>query len=646
MELATVMENLNQMVKVFERQMKRVNRLIITLELYLGVKENVIQIQEGEPAPMDTVIALRQQMLYMDEEFGDPADGGLEHSSMKKFEDWMIKTKAYEKIAPEKKCVVVMRPRRKAKERSREMNPILKGQLEDLDRMIYIFIRNGDNIYRIWTDNLEFTDRLFPKKAELQEMVTEMMEAEHERNELEPDSYDYINADERMNKAEYSIFYYKRTMILLQGIIQRTEIFTPLPVEFNLLDVSTHDGVVNYIYDDENLLPDGRVRFYDWLKDINKHITKGSRIIFGNAGFGADDEPSRFNLYWEHKESAPSMPPTDEYIVKEAKKEMWDYEVKRIPEEEYKKHNANVPVGERAYEKSSNSTYYVDKFDVNVPDKDRKCEVEVYVLDDNGQRKKKYWIDEQLRISYNPGDTVWGGWGRTSHERKTNLTFRIYTSDTFILNYDACSLEDIEFYTNNRIDRVNYLGMMPLLWTLKAKLKVEKEWEDGFIRSLGNELSNQLSIADVDMIHDEIMKAINWWKNDVVKVWKRPLYKDDLKAHRMVKDKVISVLKKSLGVNITTANNKRAMVFTYIPNKGARAGNAWKYVVFGVFKHEFVDMIVEHSELTFWRDWDDRTLSKARIKREIAILESGDLMERAKEEEGKLVIISQKLDNQ
>lgn len=640
-ELAAVMDHLNQTIAVFHRQMERVNRLIITLELYLGISENIVQIAEGEPAPIDVPIALRQQMLYMDEEFGDPEDGGLEYSTMEKFEDWMIENRAFEKTAPEQKCVVVMRPRRRMKDRG-DIHPLIKMKLENLDKMVYIFIRNGENIYRIWTDNLEFTNRLFPKKDELQAMVETMMTAEHDRNKEEIDSYDYRNADEKMNEAESRLFHYKRTMILLQGIIQRTQIFAPLPPTFNLLDVSTHENVVKYIYDDEMLLPDGKKRFIQWLLDLNKGVVKGSRIIIGSINGGANDFKERFGLEWYNEHSAPPMPKAGEYVVKGCKVDMWDWVTERIPEDEYKADQKLKKEDRKYYSHHTNYKYSIGKrLDIN-DRKDQKCEIDVYPIGEDGQQVRRDWIDDQLRISYNPSDTVYGKWGYEMHERKTNITFQIFPDDdTFFIHYDACSKEEIDFYLNNRVDRQGYLHMMPILWTLKKRLKEEKKWEDGFVEALSHELSTQLSLGD-GIVKDEIIQAIKWWKNEVVTIWKRPISKDDLKAHRMIKDKVISRLKKSHKIKIATANNKRAMIFTYTPIKGVHKEETHKFIIFGVFKNEFAEKIKEYTEEHFWRDWDNKCISMAKIKREIAILESGELAKLAANQAGKMEVMPPK----
>ena len=43
-----------------------------------------------------------------------------------------------------------------------------------------------------------------------------------------------------------------------------------------------------------------------------------------------------------------------------------------------------------------------------------------------------------------------------------------------------------------------------------------------------------------------------------------------------------------------------------------------------------------------WRDWDEKIISMARIKREIAVLESGELAENAKEHAGMMDVITVK----
>ena len=69
----------------YRKMIKRVMKVIGQIELYLGINEDIIQIQEGETS--DAPITLRQQLLYMDEEYGSTLNDGLDFKNIEEFKD-------------------------------------------------------------------------------------------------------------------------------------------------------------------------------------------------------------------------------------------------------------------------------------------------------------------------------------------------------------------------------------------------------------------------------------------------------------------------------------------------------------------------------------------------------------------------------
>jgi hypothetical protein len=89
---------------------------IFTIELYCGLQEEVHQIAEGKSAGMNEKIAIRQALLFMDEEtLFDYESGGMDFKSIKKFDEWVAKPENLNRILPEQKGVVALRVRRHAK---------------------------------------------------------------------------------------------------------------------------------------------------------------------------------------------------------------------------------------------------------------------------------------------------------------------------------------------------------------------------------------------------------------------------------------------------------------------------------------------------------------------------------------------------
>jgi len=455
------------MVESFTKQIKRVQRVIDTLELYLGINEDIIQIQEGENADHKTPIALRQQLLYMDEEVGDPTDQGLDFKNIDKFDEWLTDNKNYERVFPEEKGVVAIRVRRRDKYYSDD--PFYNSIMNLDNGKTYFLIRNGENIYRVW-GALNVGKRLFPLKKELQELLIKFEEA---------------SFDSEKEEIEDEVYYYRRNVLVLQGLIERTEIFQPISPAFNLLNPETYGDTVQFIYDDELALPTDRKPYQEWQKEVNKDIKRGSRVfvsgVFSTYGYRTGKDFSDRFLGYRNEYNYPKLPHAGIYTVDDGSRKVHDW------------------------------------------------------------RKDETVIEKYLSIKYNPKDTLYGSWGDYDpHERKNRITFIIEPDDEWVFNYDNLDLDDVEFYINSRIDRESYLDMMPVLHGIRRRRMKELGWEKDFVSLTANEVAKELKVAPsgekIEEITDNVWKAIEWWKNKVI--WKRPIRKDDSKALRMIKSRI------------------------------------------------------------------------------------------------------------
>lgn len=439
-----------------KKQIQSVRRVVDIIELYMGVNEEIIQIREGEPAPVTEPITFRQLVLFMDEEVGDERDGGLDWQDVDVFDNWMQEN--YARLLPEKKGVVVVRPRRSDKDyRILDNDPVMSAfinaGMNEKNRDTYILIRNGENLYRIWTD-LKIYPHLFPSQEEMIKLSDE--------EDVK------FSSDRERNKD--SILAYKRNVLIMQGLIDRTDIFKPIPVGLHLMKPETYGDHVRFIYDGSNLLSNGRKSWDEYLKDINSRVTKGSRIFFSGFPywlFAKDDRGYsmwRFPLHnkgWRENRHPP-MPPKGIYNVKE---------VRACP--------------------------------------DRYLSETAFLLN---------WKRD--------GEERWDN-ARGFVERKAATPFLLSESDNFYLNYDELSLDDIEYYLNDRVNRKDYLRMMPVLRGIKKLRLEELEAEKNFVRFISGKLGKS-----GPEFEKSVWDAIAWWKMKVIE--KRPLTKEDAKAVRMI----------------------------------------------------------------------------------------------------------------
>jgi hypothetical protein len=451
---------LQNIVRDLETKLEKIYKVIDVIELYLGIYETIIQIQKGPKASDSEPITFRQAILFMDEEVGDPKDQGLDFRKIQEFDDWLLKEENYKKILPEEKCVVIMKPRRHDKDYDHWFTNVIFN-IEN--KRTYFLIRNGMNFYRI-DSNISVGNLFFPAQEEMTKMLKD---------------YNETHWDSDKEKIEDKMLSYKRNALMMQGLLDRTEIFHPLPHVINIFDVKTYKKAIRFIRDGEMLLSSGRKSFKDWKAEINSKIKIGSRIVF--SGFSRDEfstyessSYARRSRYYDRFPCRPEVHPGEGVYTVEG----------YLPYKNYKEENCN-----------------------------------------------------KLICKYAQGGERYSGWGYESIERKNRTAFYLYPNDYCVYNYDLLDLDDIEYYINSRIDREHYCETLPLLWEIKKQRLKELEWEKGLVARLVLEIDydNKKKLEKI------IWDCIKWWKNKVI--WKRPLTKDDAKALRMIKGKINRIIK-------------------------------------------------------------------------------------------------------
>lgn len=469
-----------------------IKKVITSIELYLGIKEELVTLKTGQAASSETPITFMQQVLYMDEEIANLGDEGegLDHGDVDKFDEWILKH--YEDLIIGGKGVVVFRPRRYDRE-YKGYDRKQAAAWNFYNKVTYLLIRNGENIYRVYTDNIRIAPRLFPRKSELNELLKEL-------SKNEESSFGNEKNQETMHQ-------YQKRALLMQGLVDRTDVFKPMPEGISMFDVEKNSKYFNFVYDDDMQLPDGRVRFKDWMESINSKIKHGSRVLICKKV--CVDPLSR--IYYEVREqNAPPTPRKGVYTVERYKS---TYRMNIKVDE--------LPKFEKQFEETGETYKIEDEFDSRGAGRR-------YIL-----RVKSAQSD--LTILHNPKDTIYStGWTWTEpKERSKRVRFRIEPDrDSFLINYDLVTLEDIEFYLHNRIDRPNYLGMMPVLREFKKRRLVEMETEKHFALMIKEELLRE----SITVSEQSVWSAIDWWKmkNEI----KRPISEDDAKALRMIKSKL------------------------------------------------------------------------------------------------------------
>jgi hypothetical protein len=405
-------EEIYQISSELSTKLRKVMRVLGILEVYLGVHEEIFQITEGTPAPESEPITIRQRVLFMDEEVavveiysgrsGITYSGDINFQSVHLFDEWLLKDNNIDQILPEKKGVIALRPSRQ--NRYDDLDPISKLNSEAQDKMTYLLIRNGENLYRVWTDIMGVTETFFPTQSD-NEAIAKLLD----------DDYSW-NAEEA--EKEKSIWI--RNMLLIQGLADRTQVFSPVPdgrIEFTNPETYNDESRVRLIRDGEGTLSDGHISFKQWRDKLAESTERGTRVYFqGVASFKQDG--SRFDVY---QNWYPSPPAPGIYTVEE------------------------------------------------VARKD----------DPNRKRGRGDYVPE-FRILYLPPDPVWSRDDWNDTERRRRYSFWIF-ADEFI-NYDNFDLENVDYFLKSREERRNYREIMPLLIGLRKDRLAEIQAEQDFAK--------------------------------------------------------------------------------------------------------------------------------------------------------------------
>ena len=264
---------------------KRLEDGIAAVNLYLGRDEYIETLRDGEPAAAGSALTIRQQVLAMDEESAlNAATGGNDFKGIEEFVSWILAEPAnLDQVIPDQLGVVSVMPRREMKDYGNTFENMAKNAL---NRQSWWLIRNGERLY-LHTTEFSVGQRLVPTRDEFTKMF-EYRDFGGELVPLEPGTQRWLDAEKA---ADAKTRHYMKIALILQGLVDRTTVFRPLPVEGLSLLTQEHyeTGHVQIVSDDELALTEGRPSFHDWQKSLNDDLDRGMRVIGFFNGYGEDE---------------------------------------------------------------------------------------------------------------------------------------------------------------------------------------------------------------------------------------------------------------------------------------------------------------------------------------------------------------------
>lgn len=310
---------------------KRVKDRVFSVGLYAGFCEDVIQFADGQPAPISEKLHVMQAMCYMNEEcLARYETGGMEFKDIGEFDKWLARPENRDRILPFPRCMVVFQVRRNKKERyARNIaDAFINFDLERLDQLTFLYVRNGDRLYCIQTD-VDFDKNIFPNRDKfhfgeplmvnrfddfemmpVREYEDRVREHKSERKKFKswkaqnPDLGEHAYPDKQKlwkshfvadrwtplddsnvylddvnQKVNDQIRHYNRICTILQGLFDRSDILHPHPPA-KLWDPKGFEDAVVLVYDKDRTLHHGDPPdFKSYCAELSKLIDVGSVTI-------------------------------------------------------------------------------------------------------------------------------------------------------------------------------------------------------------------------------------------------------------------------------------------------------------------------------------------------------------------------------
>lgn len=171
LELEKQKQELESQITEMEKWLKGKYRVICAYETYLGTKEEIVELI-GEGKTSNEPIHLYQAVRFMDEEYGIVnlekikettyvEMDAFDYKNIDLFDKWI--TENYKMFIPSERGIVMWRIRRLNKDYGDTWeNMVCNGY----NANCYFLIRNGERVYRVFSDISSKDDTMFPTKEQ------------------------------------------------------------------------------------------------------------------------------------------------------------------------------------------------------------------------------------------------------------------------------------------------------------------------------------------------------------------------------------------------------------------------------------------------------------------------------------------------
>lgn len=272
LELEKQKQELKLQIAEMEKWLKGKYRVICAYETYLGTKEEVVELI-GKGKTSDEPIHLYQAVRFMDEEYGIVnlekitettwvESDDFDYKNIDLFDEWI--TENYKMFIPSERGIVMWRIKRLGKDYGDKWeNMVCNGY----NANCYFLIRNGERLYRIFSDVESKNDTMFP---------TEQQNIEAGKKWYSDEGFDRETFEENTLPWKY-------ILIAIQGILDRTNILgTDCQFKTNLICGLFDKEKIVLVRDKErkDLIGDNTMPSWnDYLRENRNKTKVGDRII-------------------------------------------------------------------------------------------------------------------------------------------------------------------------------------------------------------------------------------------------------------------------------------------------------------------------------------------------------------------------------
>lgn len=325
------------LMRPMKESVKQVEDRIYTISLYAGLTEEAVKVCDGDPAGVTERLRVMQRRLYMDEEcIANYTAGGVDVTTIDKFDAWISKPENRDRLLPFPRTLAAFRVRRFDKDREDGGNlgtMIENLQLKEADKWTFLYVRNGDQVWRITCD-FEFDEMIFPDGdmlnlnkpmmvkmfgGKIDKMITrdewevrKAAEVEHERlynewkeanpgkswienphnnsvgfrrnmDDYQPFDRNNVYYDEVVAKIAADMKRYNRIAVIIQGLFDRSLVLHPHP-PVQIWSESGFATAVELVHDATTLTHGEKPDFEAYRRKLNASIGPDS-IVTGQQDY-------------------------------------------------------------------------------------------------------------------------------------------------------------------------------------------------------------------------------------------------------------------------------------------------------------------------------------------------------------------------